>query len=136
MGKIPHPDFISRKHSDDPEMMLRSKCLDFQWSSFFVDAEYNNGENETRSVRLLMTKKNKKAVWVSVNTHAEKITTCVSTSWEILLNDQWFTVSFNFPTAQRQTSTGTFQATISRSKSLVFVNDQYRFSKPDFCQQV
>ena len=134
-GTIPGPDFIARKHSDDPEKMLRSKCLDFQWSSIFIWAEYNNGENKTRSIRLTMVKLFKKQYGFQLPTMLKKIATCVSTPWEILLNDQWFTVSFDFPTVQGQTATGTSQTIISRTKSLL-VKEMYVFSKPDLCHQV
>jgi len=135
-GTIPEPDFIARNNSDDPEKMLRSKCLDFQWSLIFVKAEYNNGENETRSIRLTMVKRFKKQYGFQLPNMLKNIATCVSTPWEILLNDQWLTVSFDFPTDQGQTATGTSQTTISRTKSPIIVKGMYMFSKPDFCHQV
>ena len=135
IGKLPGPDIL-RKGSDDPEKMLRSKCLDFQWTYVSVDAEYNNGENETHSILLTMLKTFKNPTGFLLPNMLDKMTTCFSTPWEILLNEHWFTVSFKFPKAERRMAVETGLTGISRSRFEPVSVKSYSFTKLDFCPQV
>ena len=142
-GMIPLPMYITKENFFKPENMVRSKCLDFQWSYIAVIAEHDAETNSTQALTIHLIKFFNNEKIFEYSQMLTKYATCIPSGWQILVNGHWFRVDMGFtsgvlngrnnPKSNTLISV-TRRGGITNFSSMLFT--MYTITKMDYCKQV
>jgi len=118
--------------------MLRSKCLEFEWTYVGVFALDDIDANLTYALSLVLIKIYSPEQQLSFTQLLSGIIVCVQSAWEIRVNGRWLSFNFHFPSSKPYGRKDPLMGRLTESSSRPNrkENPPYFISQLDFCQQV
>jgi len=119
--------------------MLRSRCLDLEWTYVGLFALNDIDANLTYALSLTLIKIYSTEQQLSFTQLLSKdIKVCVQSTWEIRVNGRWLSFNFHFPSFKSYGRKEHSMETLTESSTRPNRREipPYFISKLDFCQQV
>jgi len=122
----------------DDRYILRSRCLDLNWTYVGLFALNSIDSNATHFLRMILIQIYSSEKEFLFSQMLSSVRECAQSTWEFRVNGHWSSVSFNFPYAQQYDREELTRDTLTKSSSMPETRKDvpYAISKLDFCQQV